>query len=121
MKPADLQALLARAAAALETPKDLDAAAVADLVEDLRIAEEGIRQQNKPLWKTVLKVVVLSDDGPLPDDSDLESIGYLITEGGCTGKWEIESSEPISKEQMLKELEAVGTDAGFFFADEDGE
>ena len=67
--------------------------------------------------KTVIRVTVLSDDGPLPDDIDLAGIAYEITDGDATGTWEIESSEFISKEQMIRELDAVGTDPDFFGID----
>lgn len=45
MRRRDLKALLARAAAALETPKDLTAMDVAALVEDLREAEDALAEE----------------------------------------------------------------------------
>lgn len=75
-------------------------------------------------FKTIIKVVVLTDDGPIDTAAEdegmtLTEIDALITDGGGTGQWEVESSEELTSEQMKEELKAVGSSEEFFFEEED--
>lgn len=80
--------LLSRARAALETPADLDADAVRQLIEDLASAEDseypGLPTQSGSIWQL-----------PVMTSEDAESIGFAsfnrvptlpidIPDGGCT-------------------------------------
>lgn len=73
---------------------------------------------NQKFYKTVYRVVVLTDDGALPEGMDLGSIAYTITEGGSTGKVYLESSQQISEDEMKSSLDEIGAPRSFFMLDE---
>lgn len=75
---------------------------------------------NQKFHKTVYRVVVLTDDGPLPEGMDLGSIAYTISEGGAAGGLFLESSEPLTKEQMKESIKEIGyVKDVFMFGDDD--
>jgi len=76
---------------------------------------------NQKFHKTVYRVVVLTDDGPLPEGMDLSSIGYTISEGGATGKVYLESSEGLTKEEMKTNLQEIGESRDIFMFGDDND
>lgn len=66
------------------------------------------------LYRTTLKVVVLSEDRPITDSHDLEDIHNLITDGDCSGEITVESTEELTPIDMARALEAQGSDPSFF-------
>lgn len=69
-------------------------------------------------YKTVIHLVVLTDDGPIDDAMTLGELEQAMAYGGATGNWSVFESEKITPEQMRKELDAVGTDHSFFGLDD---
>ena len=68
--------------------------------------------------KTVIQVEVLSEDPFNPED--LKEVHDAITEGDCSGKWEIVSKETLDAKQCALALEKQGSDPGFFQLDSEG-
>jgi hypothetical protein len=73
----------------------------------------------RKFYKTVLKVVVLSEE-PFEWDS-LEGVATAITDGGCSGDVKEVGSVLMSGREAAKALMDQGSDPGFFRLDEDGE
>ena len=63
-------------------------------------------------YKTIIQVEVLSED-PY-NYIGLNELHYDITDGGCSGKTSVISSETLSGKQMAKALKEQGSDPGFF-------
>lgn len=77
--------------------------------------------KTKKLYKSVLKVEVLSEE-PMGECSiSLSDLDYQITEGECSGKieWESIDAEVVGAE-AVKECDEHGTDPSFFQMDEEG-
>lgn len=74
----------------------------------------------RKFYKTVIEVVVLSEDEPY-SCNDLAMLEYDITEGHFSGVWEVKSSEELSPEEAAKALLAQGSDPEFFRLSQDGE
>jgi len=69
-------------------------------------------------YKTIIKVEVLSEGKYNPED--LEQVHMDITDGDCSGKWDIESSTKLTSKQAAKALIAQGSAPEFFMLDEEG-
>ena len=74
----------------------------------------------KKLYKSVLKVEIISED-PLPDCLSLRTIDYETTNGEWSGaqEWESHNAEIVGKEAVTS-VENQGSCPSFFQMDEDG-
>ncbi len=68
--------------------------------------------------KTIIEVVIISEDGY--DPAGLDGVHYDITDGECSGKWNIVSQRTLNPKQAAKELLKQGSDPSFFQLDENG-
>lgn len=75
----------------------------------------------RQVWQTVIKVTVLSEDGPIGDDVELKHIDYLISEGDCIGEVEIQSRQRMDPRWVRRKLLAIGNDGTFFDTEDDGD
>ncbi len=69
----------------------------------------------KVLWKTVIKVEVLSER-PF-EYENLEGVHYAITRGECSGEHDIIETKHLTKKEAIEECEKQGTEPAFFFGD----
>jgi hypothetical protein len=74
---------------------------------------------DRKFYRTRIVVEVLSDY-QLPDGTDLESIHYEITQGGCSGVSAVESEREIDGREAVRALIQQGSEPAFFGLDEDG-
>ena len=74
----------------------------------------------KTIYKSVLKVTVLSDE-PLPECISLEDVQYEITEGHCLGhvEWDYNNAQIVGAEAVMNILQ-VGSQPEFFELDDKG-
>jgi len=68
----------------------------------------------------VVKVEILSEDELDLSAMGLSGISYAITEGDCSGDYEIAEHEVVNGKEMAELLLAQGSDSAFFQLDEDG-
>jgi hypothetical protein len=72
--------------------------------------------------RTVIEVEVLSveyDDDEQYSPESLADVAHDIIEGDCSGKWDVQSSELVTPEQMAKLLWSQGSDPGFLIGEDD--
>lgn len=69
-------------------------------------------------YKTIVMVEVLSDS-PIGNPS-LSEVEYLISEGGCTGEYWVESVSELTPKEMAQCCIEHGSDPEFFEIDSDG-
>ena len=69
-------------------------------------------------YKTIVQIEVLSTEEI--GDVTLNDIVYMITDGHCSGHWEIASTEEITAPTMAQLLINQGSDPEFLGLDEDG-
>lgn len=74
----------------------------------------------KKFFRTVIEVEVLTDDGPVSPNAELEYIAREITEGDWSGVVEIKKTEEVSPKRMARLLEKQGSDPEFFGLDKNG-
>lgn len=108
--------------AALQALKALRAqdppAGVAPEILDALIADLTPRAPTEPdalgdrYWRTVVCVEVLTRGEDPPEFDDLSDLHYMITTGNASGDF-VETSEPVTEEEMRKLLENQGSDPGF--------
>ena len=80
-----------------------------------------IVESSRKFYRTVIEIEILSE-APFPDGMTLSEIDYEMTDGEYSGVNEIKvNNEQVSGKQMVKLLEAQGSDAGFFRLNTDGE
>jgi hypothetical protein len=72
----------------------------------------------KKFYRTVIEVEVLSEE--LDDFNTLEDVHYAITQGHCSGEWDVKSQGEVTPKRMAKLLLAQGSDPEFFGLDEKG-
>ncbi len=78
-------------------------------------------ESKRAFYKTVVQVTVLSEDKPVKFDS-LQELDFIITEGDCSGAYEVTSVERLTGSQMAKALEAQASAPSFFqLTPEEGE
>ena len=66
-------------------------------------------------YKTTIMVEVLSEE---PVDFDnLAAVDLAITDGDCSGKWEVSKVEELDKHEAATALMAHGSDPSFFQID----
>lgn len=67
------------------------------------------------IYKSTIKLVVLTEDEPLDPDLTLTGIDYEISEGPAIGGWGIEEVEELTDpERIRQELIAIDNDGTFF-------
>lgn len=69
-------------------------------------------------YKTIVQIEVLSTEEI--GDVTLDDIVYMITEGHCSGQWQIASIEEVIAPVMAQLLMNQGSDPEFFGLDQDG-
>ena len=75
----------------------------------------------KPIYKTVIRVEILSDDEIGVDGMSLSDIGYEIDEGGWSGRIEtVVENQKLSGKNAVKAIEKQGSDPSFFGMDDAG-
>lgn len=105
---------------------DFKAFIVADFVKPVVAAESPAPEVpayplSTEFHRTVLNVVVLTDDGPVRDDITLAEIANEIDGGNYTGLWTETRSESLTADQMRVAVKLVGIDPGLFGLDDDEE
>ena len=76
-------------------------------------------KQPRKFYRSILTTEVLSEDTPIMSGTPLEDIAYAITEGDCSGRTTVKSTE-VTPQQMAKFLIGQGSDPEFFMLDESG-
>lgn len=74
------------------------------------------------IYKTVINVIILSEDRPFGNGEwDLKDAQYFIEEGDGIGTYEIESIDEVPDGKVEDELLAIGNDGTFFgpYGDDD--
>ena len=75
----------------------------------------------KKYYKTVIQIEILSEE-PYEDGKSMDDIQYDITEGHCSGVLSmVEKNQELDGLEIVKALEAQGSDAEFFRLDQNGE
>lgn len=72
----------------------------------------------RKFYKTKIVVEVLSE-APVNFDS-LEEVAYSITDGGCSGQWNVVKTTELNGKQIVKALDAQGSASEFFMLDDKG-
>lgn len=75
----------------------------------------------RKFFKQVLRVTVLTEDKPLRHYGNLGLVHEAITAGDCSGAIEEVSCTEMTPQEAVKNLEAQGSEPGFFRLGEDGE
>lgn len=70
-------------------------------------------------FKTIIRVEVLSEGGPV-NDLSLKEIAHEIYYGDCVGTSEVISTKEISPSDCAEELCKMGSEPEFFGLDRDG-
>ena len=73
----------------------------------------------RKFFRTVIEVVVLSEDTPIEYDS-LYDVASAIDEGDCSGSVKLVEAKKISAVEAAKGLQEQGSDPEFFHLDENG-
>jgi tartrate dehydratase beta subunit/fumarate hydratase class I family protein len=77
-------------------------------------------KKQKSLYKTVVEVVILSEE-PLDEENiSLSQIEYLIKEGECSGIFSIKSQDVLLGEEAIKAAKIQGVEPSFFKMDDKG-
>lgn len=69
---------------------------------------------DRKFFKTTITITVLSEDEPISPDSSLDDVIYEITEGNCSGDYEVSDVQELSPEETAKALIEQGSDPSFF-------
>jgi hypothetical protein len=75
--------------------------------------------KKKKLYKTVIKVEILSEE-PYEDGKSLDDINYDITQGHCSGVVKAASSTTLVGKKAARETIKQGSDPEFFMMDDKG-
>ena len=75
---------------------------------------------NRTFYKTVIKVVVISEH-PISEDMDLKDIQHEVTFGDSSGQLIWDKPIKLNGKQAAKELMLQGTDPEFFQITEEGD
>ena len=68
----------------------------------------------RKFYRNVIKLVVLTEDEPLPEDIELSDIHYEVTEGHAVLHSFLAEAKPVTEDQMTDLLLESGSDPGFF-------
>lgn len=72
-----------------------------------------------PIHKTILQVVVLSED-PLPEDISLADVAFQIDEGDWIGSTSfVNHTLLLTAPEVVHELQEIGNDGSFFNFEDD--
>lgn len=80
--------------------------------------DQQLTAQTKKIYESRIVVTVLSEDGPVGDQS-LGDIAYEIMDGGWLGQHEVVSAWRLSEQEAATRLVDLGSDASFFGVGED--
>lgn len=72
----------------------------------------------RKFYRTTIKIVVLSEYEYNP--SSLDRVRYDITEGDCSGIWNITKREKLTPKVMARALRMQSSDPEFFMLDKHG-
>lgn len=74
----------------------------------------------KIIYKTVVEVIILSEE-PLDEENiTLSQIEYLIKEGECSGQFLIKTQDVLQGEDAIKVVKDQGVEPSFFQMDDKG-
>lgn len=73
----------------------------------------------RKFYKTTIKVEILSEE-PVSFD-DLYGVHLAITDGDCSGDWQVTSVKKLNGRQAVRELSLQGSSPSFFFLSPEGE
>jgi hypothetical protein len=76
--------------------------------------------KRRKFYKTVLTVVVLSEDRAPSEHHDLDVIAYNIKDGDWSGEVACGKPQRLTGAEMADELQKQGSDPGFFQLDKNG-
>lgn len=76
-------------------------------------------KKKKIIYKTTIVVTVLSDE-PFEGYDSLSDIGYVITEGDCSGDFKTTNVEELTGKEAVEAIESQSSDPEFFGLDEEG-
>ena len=71
----------------------------------------------RKFYKTLVEVEILSEDNPVGNDLTLGDIQYEITQGHCSGVIRTKEETEVPAQDMVKLLQAQGSDPEFFQLD----
>lgn len=74
----------------------------------------------RKFYRSVIEIVVLSEEPLSQDDLTLGEIAYAIQEGDWVGLWEIKATQVLGGKQATAALLAVGSGPEFFRLNQDG-
>ena len=74
---------------------------------------------DRKFYKTVLQVEVLSEAPYQPES--LAQVHHDITEGDCSGKWQVVRTKELNGQQAARALTGQASDPGFFSLTRAGE
>jgi len=74
----------------------------------------------RKFYKMTLKVTILSES-PFTGHENLKDLAEGMTDGNNVGTYEAIKNKEISSVQAVKELQALGSEPGFFMLSEDGQ
>ena len=77
-------------------------------------------KSNRKFYKMILKVTVLSENA-FTGHENLKDLAEGITDGNDVGTYEAVENKEIDADQAVKELQAVGSEPGFFMLTSDGQ
>ena len=73
----------------------------------------------RTFYRTEIRVVVLSETPFQPER--LADVAHAITEGDCSGEWDVAKADKLDGKQAAEELTKQGSDPAFFSLTEGGE
>lgn len=73
---------------------------------------------DKHFYRTVVEIEVLSEEET--DFQSLADIDYAITDGHCSGRWNVTSQLEVAPAQMAELLKRQGSDPSFLGLDDEG-
>ena len=74
---------------------------------------------NRKFHKTVLQVVVLSEEPYNPES--LAQVHHDTINGDCSGRWKVIETKELDGKQAARALKAQASDPGFFRLTDKGE
>jgi len=73
---------------------------------------KGLKMEKTKYYRTIIQVEVLSEE-PVHFDN-LGQVHEAITNGDCSGQFEVTAQVEVSPENMARLMEAQGSDPAFF-------
>jgi hypothetical protein len=69
--------------------------------------------ENTGIYKHTITIEVLADTESL-DHASLEDLNYQMTFGDFMGRWKVDSTKSLTKEEVIEESYDMGGEPGFF-------